>query len=271
MVIENLEVLAPSSSTSRSNAGSSNFVGNLRALITSVKGSKVAVIATSSNVDLLAQDLRTANSFGKEIELPIPSVIQREDICNKILKHFSHSLSSEEVNSIAVSTHGFVGADLRGLFSQAAVIASRLDDQKPELETKRASITLSHVQEAMKSVHPSAMKSILIEVPNVSKVAVYFAVLQNKSAVMYMWTIFGLQVRWDDIGGQKELKLKLKQTIEWPLKHPEAFRRLGISPPKGILMYGPPGCSKTMIARAIATESGLNFISVKVRDFIVTL
>ena len=71
-------------------------------------------------------------------------------------------------------------------------------------------------------------------------------------------------MRWDDIGGQKDLKFKLKQAIEWPLKHPESFKRLGITPPKGILMYGPPGCSKTMIAKAIATESGLNFISVKV-------
>jgi len=74
-----------------------------------------------------------------------------------------------------------------------------------------------------------------------------------------------LKVLWSDIGGQEKLKLKLKQAVEWPLKHPEAFSRLGISPPRGILMYGPPGCSKTMIAKALATESGLNFIAVKVR------
>lgn len=73
-----------------------------------------------------------------------------------------------------------------------------------------------------------------------------------------------LQVFWSDIGGQEELKLKLYQAVEWPLKHPEAFTRMGIGPPKGILMYGPPGCSKTMIAKALATESGLNFIAVKV-------
>jgi len=88
----------------------------------------------------------------------------------------------------------------------------------------------------LKTVRPSAMKGFLIEVPN---------------------------VKWSDIGGQEDLKFKLKQGIEWPLKHPEAFDRLGITPPKGYLMYGPPGCSKTMIAKAIATESGLNFISAK--------
>ena len=72
------------------------------------------------------------------------------------------------------------------------------------------------------------------------------------------------QVRWTDIGGQEEVKLKLRQAVEWPLQHPEAFLRMGISPPRGILMYGPPGCSKTMIAKALATESGLNFLAVKV-------
>ena len=75
------------------------------------------------------------------------------------------------------------------------------------------------------------------------------------------------QVYWTEIGGQEEIKLKLKQAVEWPLKHPEAFDRMGISPPKGILMYGPPGCSKTMIAKALATESGLNFLAVKVSKF----
>ena len=70
---------------------------------------------------------------------------------------------------------------------------------------------------------------------------------------------------WSDIGGQASIKQKLKQAVEWPIKHPEAFQRMGITPPRGILMYGPPGCSKTLIAKALATESGLNFIAVKVR------
>ena len=71
------------------------------------------------------------------------------------------------------------------------------------------------------------------------------------------------KVYWSDIGGQQEIKQKLKESIEWPLQHPEAFLRLGIRPPKGILLYGPPGCSKTLMAKALATEAGLNFIAVK--------
>lgn len=66
------------------------------------------------------------------------------------------------------------------------------------------------------------------------------------------------------MGGMEEVKLKLKQAVEWPLKHPEAFTRMGIQPPKGVLLYGPPGCSKTMIAKALANESGLNFLAIKV-------
>ena len=70
-------------------------------------------------------------------------------------------------------------------------------------------------------------------------------------------------VTWQDIGGLQDLKLKLKQAVEWPIKHPEVFIRMGIKPPRGVLMYGPPGCSKTMIAKALANESGLNFLSIK--------
>lgn len=73
-----------------------------------------------------------------------------------------------------------------------------------------------------------------------------------------------LQVSWSDIGGLEDVKLKLKQAVEWPLKHPGSFIRMGIQPPKGVLLYGPPGCSKTMIAKALAHESGLNFLAVKV-------
>lgn len=75
-----------------------------------------------------------------------------------------------------------------------------------------------------------------------------------------------LQVSWSDIGGLEEIKLKLRQAVEWPQKHPESFIRMGIRPPKGVLLYGPPGCSKTMIAKALANESGLNFLAVKVGE-----
>lgn len=81
--------------------------------------------------------------------------------------------------------------------------------------------------------------------------------------------ILSLQVRWADVAGMEEVKLKLKQAVEWPLRHPEAFTRMGILPPKGVLLYGPPGCSKTMIAKALANESGLNFLAIKVSFYVL--
>lgn len=98
-------------------------------------------------------------------------------------------------------------------------------------------IAFNDFLQGMKDVRPSAMREVAIDVPKVS---------------------------WSDIGGLEDVKLKLKQAVEWPLKHPESFIRMGIQPPKGVLLYGPPGCSKTMIAKALAHESGLNFLAVKV-------
>ena len=88
-------------------------------------------------------------------------------------------------------------------------------------------------------VKPSAMREVMVEVPTVT---------------------------WQDIGGLEDLKLKLRQAVEWPVRHPELFARMGITPPRGVLMYGPPGCSKTMIAKALANVSGLNFLSIKGRQ-----
>lgn len=97
-------------------------------------------------------------------------------------------------------------------------------------------VTVQDLRWAMSVVKPSAMREVAIDVP---------------------------KVRWSDIGGMEDVKLKLKQAVEWPLRHPEAFTRMGIQPPKGVLLYGPPGCSKTMIAKALANESGLNFLAIK--------
>ena len=94
---------------------------------------------------------------------------------------------------------------------------------------------MADVNVARVQVKPSAMREVMVEVPTVT---------------------------WQDIGGLEDLKLKLRQAVEWPVRHPELFARMGITPPRGVLMYGPPGCSKTMIAKALANVSGLNFLSI---------
>jgi len=110
------------------------------------------------------------------------------------------------------------------------------DDEIPQDVLDQLEVHNGDFVEAMKEVYPSAVREVFIEVPN---------------------------VRWTDIGGLEEVIQRLEEVVEWPLKRPESFQRLGITPPKGVLIYGPPGCGKTLLARAVATESEANFISVK--------
>lgn len=98
---------------------------------------------------------------------------------------------------------------------------------------------------------------------------VSFSIISRFFCPLSIQRILYLQVRWSDVAGMEEVKLKLKQAVEWPLRHPEAFTRMGILPPKGVLLYGPPGCSKTMIAKALANESGLNFLAIKASVYIL--
>lgn len=148
------------------------------------------------------------------------------------------------IKEIAGLTHGFVGADLAALTKEAAIQAIRrilpminIEDQciNPEiLESLR--ITIDDFINALKEVQPSALREVFVEIPN---------------------------VRWDDIGALEHVKKELKKAVEWPLKYPEEFKRLGVEPIKGVLLYGPPGTGKTMLAKAIANECESNFISVK--------
>ena len=150
------------------------------------------------------------------------------------------------VNKISEITYGYVGADLAALCKEAAMHALRrllpdlgaIKEDKPidaDL-LKKLIVTKEDYDYALKMVEPSAMREVLIEIPN---------------------------VKWDDIGGLETVKNQLKEAIEWPLKYEDEFKRLGIRPPTGILLYGPPGCGKTLLAKAVSNESGANFISVK--------
>ncbi len=151
---------------------------------------------------------------------------------------------AKDLENISNITHGFVGADLASLAKEAAMVVLRrlLPDLKYDEEEaipndvlEKLRITMNDFKEALKFVRPSAMREVLVEVPN---------------------------VKWETIGGLDEVKQELKEAVEWPLKHPDAFKRLGVSPPKGILLYGPPGTGKTMLAKAVANESEANFILV---------
>ncbi len=205
---------------------------------------KVVVIAASNIPNALDPALRRPGRFDREIELGVPKKEGRLDIL-KI--HTRNMPLADDVSllSLADVTHGFVGADLAALAKESAMIVLRkflpdlkLDEEEPIPKDILEKMILHQkdFEDALKVVRPSAMREVLVEIPD---------------------------TKWDDIGGLGNVKQELIEAVEWPLKNPESFKRLGIKPPKGILLYGAPGTGKTMLAKAVANESDANFILIK--------
>ena len=206
---------------------------------------KVVVIAATNRPNSIDPALRRPGRFDREISIAVPGRSAREEIL-KI--HTRNMPLKKDVNlaKLAEITHGFVGADLAALCRESAINVLRkvLPDLKqldgmgtiPEDLLNKLIIGDKDFKEALKSVRPSALREILIETPNVS---------------------------WEQIGGLEKIKQELMESIEWPLKKPEMFKRLGIRPTKGVLLYGPPGTGKTLLAKAVAASTESNFILVK--------
>ena len=205
---------------------------------------KVIVIGATNRVNSLDPALRRPGRFDREIEISVPD---KKGRLNILKIHTRNMPLARNVNleDLAARTHGFVGADLSALTKEAAMNvlrkmlpALKLEEEEPippEVLDK-AIIKLEDFEDALKVVRPSAMREVFVEAPNIG---------------------------WNDIGGMEKTKQELKEAVEWPIHHPEAFARLGIRAPKGILLYGPPGTGKTLLAKAVAKESEANFIQVK--------
>ena len=203
----------------------------------------VIVIGATNRPNALDPALRRPGRFDREIEVGVPDTKGRYEI---LLVHTRNMPLAEDVDlkKLAEITHGFVGADLAALCREAAMKALRRvlpkidleEEQIPPEVLENLKVTMDDFMRAFREITPSALREVEIEVPN---------------------------VHWSDIGGLEEVKQQLREAVEWPLKYPESFRRIGIRPPKGILLYGPPGCGKTLLAKAVATESEANFIAVK--------
>ncbi len=206
---------------------------------------KVIVIGATNIPNSLDPALRRPGRFDREIELGVPSKHGRMEIL-QIHTRGMPLAKDVEIDKIAEITYGYVGADLNALCKEGAMHALRrvLPDMEamredkpiPQDVLKKLIVNKEDFEYALKMVEPSAMREVLIEVP---------------------------KVKWDDVGGLERVKQELKEVVEWPLKRPESFTKLGIRPPVGVLIYGPPGCGKTLLAKAVANESGANFISVK--------
>ncbi|XP_067314240.1 ATPase family gene 2 protein homolog A [Pseudorasbora parva] len=202
---------------------------------------QLLVLGATNRPQALDAALRRPGRFDKELEIGVPDAAGRMEILQKLLSPMPCDVGHDELQEMADAAHGYVGADLAAVCKEAGLHAlRRVLGSTPDLSDvqvmTRVKVTTSDLRLAMTEVKPSAMREVAIDVP---------------------------KVRWSDIGGMEEVKLALKQAVDWPLRHPEAFRRLGITPPRGVLLYGPPGCSKTMIAKALANESQLNFLSIK--------
>ena len=220
------------------------IVSQLLTLMDGMKSrGKVVVIAATNRPDSLDPALRRPGRFDREIEIGIPDEEGRLAILNI---HTRGMPIDEKVDLKAISkiTHGFVGADLEVLAKEAAMRSLRrimpeidLDQEKISQEIlQKIQITNEDFRDALKEVRPSALREVLIQTPNVT---------------------------WDDVGGLESLKEELREAIEWPIKHKDAFDYVNVETPKGILLHGPTGTGKTLIAKAVAKMTESNFISIK--------
>jgi transitional endoplasmic reticulum ATPase len=219
-------------------------VAQLLALMDGLSGrGNVIVIGATNRPSALDPALRRPGRFDREIEIGVPDKQGRYEV---LQIHTRGMPLAEDVDlkKLAELSHGYTGADLAALGRETAMKALRrylpqinLEEERvPPAVLEKMEVKMDDFFNAYKEVTPTAMREVYIEVST---------------------------VHWDDVGGLDGVKQHLKEAVEWPLKNPEIFSKLGIKPPKGILLYGPPGCGKTMLARAVATESEANFISIK--------
>ena len=219
-------------------------VSQLLTLMDGIKSrGKLVVIGATNRPNAIDPALRRPGRFDREIEIGIPDEQGRLDI---LMIHTRGMPLTEDVDlaSIARVTHGFVGADLEALSKEAAMrslrrILPKINLEQPNIPAEilnKIKVTKQDFDEALRDVQPSAMREVLVQRPN---------------------------VKWEDIGGLQQVKDELAEAIEWPLKHGELFAQADVKPPKGILLHGPPGTGKTMIAKAVAATSEANFISIK--------
>ncbi len=204
---------------------------------------QVIVIGATNLPNSIDPALRRPGRFDREISIPIPDQRGRLEILS-IHTRGMPLAADVSLEKLAELTHGFVGADLEALAREAAMSAIRrilptldLDQAEIPYETLMSiEVTMENFREALRDVEPSAIREVFVEVPN---------------------------VRWEDVGGLESIKQELIEAIEFPLRYREIYEQLRIKPPKGILLYGPPGTGKTLLAKAAASQTSVNFISVK--------
>ncbi|KAM4096468.1 hypothetical protein ACJW30_08G107100 [Castanea mollissima] len=220
------------------------IVSQLLTLMDGLKSrAHVIFIGATNRPNSIDPALRRFGRFDREIDIGVLDEVGRLEVLHIHTRNMKLS-DDVDLERIAKDTHGYVGADLAALCTEAALqyIREKMDVIDLEDESidvvilDSMAVTNEHFQNAFGTSNPSALRETVVELPNVS---------------------------WEDIGGLENVKRELQETVQYPVEHPEKFEKFGMSPSKGVLFYGPPGCGKTLLAMAIATESQANFISVK--------
>jgi transitional endoplasmic reticulum ATPase len=203
----------------------------------------VIVIGATNRPNALDPALRRPGRFDREIEIGIPDKHERYEVM-QVHTRGMHLAEDIDLKTLSDVSHGYTGADIAALSREAGMKALRrylpeidLEQERiPPSVLERMEVKMEDFMSAYREITPTAMREVAIEVPT---------------------------VHWNEVGGLDVVKQELRESVEWPLKNAEIFGRMGIKPPKGILLFGPPGCGKTMLARAVATESEANFIAIK--------
>jgi transitional endoplasmic reticulum ATPase len=203
----------------------------------------IIVIGATNRVNAIDPALRRPGRFDREIEIGVPDKKGRLEILQIHTRGMPLS-KGVDMKRLSEITHGYTGADIAALCREAAMKALRRylpeinieEEHIPPTILEKMEVNSEDFTAAYREITPTAMREVFIEIPT---------------------------VHWEDVGGLDEIKQALREAVEWPIKNPELFTSMGIEPPKGILLFGPPGCGKTLLARAVASESEANFISIK--------
>ncbi len=240
--IDEIDAIAPKRSEVHGEV-ERRVVSQMLTLMDGLKGrGKLIVIGATNLPDILDPALRRPGRFDREIIIAAPDREGRKEIL-QIHTRGMPLAENIKLEDLAEFTYGYVGADLAALAREAAMNALRrylpeIDLEKPiPVEIlEKMEVTTDDFKNAHRGIEPSAMREFLIEIP---------------------------KINWEDVGGLQIAKQQLQEAVEWPLTKPESFKKLGITPPRGVLLYGPPGTGKTLLAKAVASESKANFISIK--------
>ncbi|KAI9689956.1 MAG: hypothetical protein M1822_009838 [Bathelium mastoideum] len=254
IILDNLHDLA--GSHERLNATDRSTVSALAQEIDGIKNQRVLVVGATRRLDEVDSDLRVSYRLSIEIEVPVPDVQARKEILKALNWGATNPALLEQIGE---ETHGYVGADLQALVLRAGIAAMNrnLSDEQYDFHQCVSTVSektaergvwdadLHFIKEdfeiAKRAVKPSAMREVFLETPN---------------------------VKWSDVGGSDEVKEQLKRMTEWPFTRAKAMAYFDVEPQKGLLLYGPPGCSKTLTAKALASEGKLNFLAVKGAELI---